>query len=40
MTFDDVADERRLTIAMSARQIELAAAVDLAVTVVVGLTLE
>src|SRR5262245_57990411 len=40
MTLDDVADERRLTMTVSARQIELAAAVDIAVTVIVGFALE
>ena len=40
MAFDDVADEGRLTIAVSARQIELATAVELAVAVIIGLTLE
>jgi hypothetical protein len=40
MAFDDVADEGRLAITIGARQVELAAAVDLAVAVIVGFTLE
>ena len=40
MTLDDVADEGRLTIAIGAGQIELAAAVDLAIAVIVSFALE
>ena len=40
MAFDDVADIGRLTIAIGAGQIELAAAVDLAIAVVVSFALE
>jgi hypothetical protein len=40
MAFDDVADEGRLTIAVGARQIELATAIDLAIAVIVGFALE
>jgi hypothetical protein len=40
MAFDDVADIGRLTIAIGAGQIELAAAVDLAIAVAVSFALE
>ena len=40
MAFDDVADKGRLTIAVGAGQVELAAAVELAIAVVVSFALE
>ncbi len=40
MTFNDVADEGRLTIAMGARQVELATTINSAIAVVVGFALE
>jgi hypothetical protein len=40
MAFDDVADESRLTIAVGARQVELAAAIYGAVAVVIGFALK
>ena len=40
MAVDDVSDKGRLTIALGAGQIELAAAVDLAVAVIIRFTLE
>jgi hypothetical protein len=40
MTFNDVTDEGRLTIAMGARQVELATTIHSAIAVVVGFALE
>jgi hypothetical protein len=40
MAFDDVANERRLTIAMSAWQVELATAIHGAITVIVSFAFE
>jgi len=40
MTFNDITDERRLTIAMRARQVELASAIYGAIAVIVSFTLE
>ena len=40
MALDDVADEGRLTLAMGARQIELATAIHGAITVIVGFAFE
>jgi len=40
MAFDDVADEGRLTIAVGARQVELAAAIHSAIAIIVSMVLE
>ena len=40
MAFNDIADEGRLAKAVGARQVELAAAIDGAIAVVIGFALE